>query len=251
MSQRGRRRRCSIAIWPPRFRAWALDYLYVLTSWCRALLRPGGRWPDPAPGAGKVPVLILPGVYESWRFLEPLARALLREGHPVHIVPLGLNRGSLRAASVRVRQYLRAHTGAEPVVLVAHSKGGLIGKQVMVDLTRRHALDGSARSAVAGMVTLNTPFAGSRYAPLLPMAELRALGPWALRQLGAERRHDERIVAVRAAWDPHIPGAPDLPGARNVVVPAMGHFRIIADDHTLQVVLDAVGEVGRWEPVRG
>ena len=40
----------------------------------------------------KRPVVILPGVYETWHYLRPVCEALNTAGHPVEVLPeLGLN----------------------------------------------------------------------------------------------------------------------------------------------------------------
>ncbi len=243
---------------------WAADYAFVLDSW----LRSARRHPRPVPGVPinertdralpGVPVLLLPGIYESWRFMEPLTRRLHRAGHPVLVVPLGLNSRSVAAAARKVRWHLRAHHPGMGVVIVAHSKGGLIGKQLMLDLQRLHRLaDGGGTpaqrptAAVHGMVSINTPYAGSAYASMLPLAHLRALAPGALAHLSSQVSVDERIIAIRASWDPHIPGAGDLAGAQNIEVGAAGHFSIIGDGDTADRVCAGVAELGEVEPTSG
>ena len=39
-----------------------------------------------SPEGDKRPVVILPGVYETWHYLRPVAEALNRAGHPIHLV---------------------------------------------------------------------------------------------------------------------------------------------------------------------
>lgn len=72
------------------------------------------------------------------------------------------------------------------VLIVAHSKGGLIGKYVMA------VLDEQRR--ISGMVAVSTPFGGSRYAPFLVLPRLRAFSPEdpTLQQLVAAREVNAR-----------------------------------------------------------
>ena len=68
---------------------WLLDYAYVTYWWLRAFL--GRSDPDvylhPRTGTQpKAPVLIIPGVYESWRVMQPVADHLFRAAHPVHVL---------------------------------------------------------------------------------------------------------------------------------------------------------------------
>lgn len=199
--------------------AWLADYAYVVARQAVALL--GHRDPARYATGTRTPVLLVPGIYETWAFLEPLARALHDAGHPVHTVPaLGLNHRGLAASAALVEDRLDA-LGLDRVVLVAHSKGGLIGKHVM-------ALPRGA-DRVVGLVALNTPFGGSVYATWFPARPVRALAPRhpELVALGRELLPHPRIVSVFARFDPHVPAGSALPGALNVLLPQMGHFRVV------------------------
>lgn len=222
--------------------SWAADYVYVLRWQLRSLLPGRPAWVGARPGAQAVPVLLLPGIFESWRFLEPLGARLSEAGHPVHVVSLGLNQRPLAVLARRVRRSLEA-AGAERVVIVAHSKGGLIGKQVMLD-ERRNAARSGAPARVVGMVAINTPFGGSSYAGLIPLASVRDLAPTALRSFGAQRQVDAAITSVYASWDPHVPEGSELRGATNVRVRHRGHFRILGIPAVQDAVLQAVGRAG-------
>lgn len=199
---------------------WQLDYLYIAREQLRAAVRPT----DPAGYASgtRTPVLLIPGIYETWMFLEPLAATLHAAGHPVLTVPgLGYNGGSLAASARVITDHLDA-IGADRVVVVAHSKGGLIGKLLMTTP--------GTGARVAGMVALNTPFAGSLYARYVPVRGVRALAPTdpELRALAAEQLSNSRIVSVHSSFDPHVPGGSHLPGAVNIAIQPIGHFRVVA-----------------------
>ncbi|WP_154792891.1 alpha/beta hydrolase [Occultella kanbiaonis] len=223
-----------------RAAAWAADYAYAVGRIAHSLVTREPRWArTPRRGAG-VPVVLVPGVYESWRFLEPLAGRLHDAGHPVHVVrELGLNHADVRTGADVVARHL-ARLALPGVVLVAHSKGGLIGKQVMLDGVATVGVPGAPR--VLGMVAVNTPFAGSSYARYLPVAAVRALSPAGVRSLGRQRAVDAAITSVHASWDPHIPGGSELPGARNVRVPVSGHFRILGDPRVQDTIVAAVAD---------
>lgn len=218
--------------------AWTADYVFVVRWQLRSLLRRRPAWVSHASGRGGVPVVLLPGIFESWRFLEPLGVRLAEAGHPVHVVNLGLNR---RPVAALARQVARAVATAEVdgAVVVAHSKGGLIGKQLMLDEHRRAARGGPV-PRVRGMVAINTPFGGSRYASFVPLASVRAMRPTALRAFSAQREVDDKITSVYASWDPHVPEGSELAGATNVRVPHRGHFRVLGIRSVQDEVLAAV-----------
>lgn len=241
--------------------SWAADYVYALRWQARSLLRRRPAWLDVDAAATGVPVMLIPGIYESWRFLEPLGRRLAESGHPVHVAPLGL---TSRPVGVLARAVSRAivDAGLDDVVLVAHSKGGLIGKQVMLTEERRAArrpadderagddegtgdVRADAGARVRGMVAVNTPFGGSRYAGWVPLPAVRDLTPDALEALSGQRGVDRRITSVFARWDPHVPAGSRLEGADNVRLAERGHFRVLGLRRPQDAVLAAVARYVR------
>jgi hypothetical protein len=180
------------------------------------------------------PVVILPGIYESWHYLRPIAERLNAGGHPVHVVPdLGWNRAPIPATAARVHEYL-VDRGLSGVAIVAHSKGGIVGKHVM-------ALD-DREARVDRLVAIASPFNGSAMARIAPNPALRAFLPTdpVIAGLAAERAVNERITSIYPSFDPHIPDGCALEGARNVELPVVGHFRILLEPAVIGAVLDAV-----------
>jgi len=291
---------------------WAGDYIYAAGRQL-ALLAPPWAWfgrPRPVPrawrtGSPDLPeVVLLPGVYEHWTFLRPLGDALSAAGHRVTAVHgLGSNRRGVAETSERLGRALeRARPPAAGRVLVAHSKGGLIGKHLLVasgaaaaaaveaasggdpaaaaasasaptettpsDAEADAATNptdvatvaaaGTAEAAspaaaaapapdgpplgVLGLVTVCTPFHGSRRAAYLVDPSVRALLPSdeTIVMLGRETSVNGRIVSVFGRYDPHIPDGSMLEGATNVRVPAAGHFRLLGKPQTHRAVLDGV-----------
>jgi triacylglycerol lipase len=180
------------------------------------------------------PVVLLPGVYETWHFLEAAGRHLNALGHPVYTIPAFRN--NLRPIPEMARlasEYLVEEDLAD-VAIVAHSKGGLIGKTLM--LTEVGA------SRIASMVAINSPFAGSDYAHLVPIRTLREFVPThetivMLAQAGAV---NNRITSIFSSWDPIIPNGSRLEGATNLELPVAGHFRILDREDLLAAVAHAV-----------
>jgi len=207
----------------------ALDFAYALGMRAGALVN---RVVPDALGDRR-PVVVIPGVYETWHFMKPVAARLARLGHPVHFVPqLGRNSAPIPDAAAIVCTFLEQHDLRE-VVLVAHSKGGLIGKQVMLSTDRVHRL-----------VALATPFSGSSYSRYMPTRPLRAFIPTAepVRTLASNLEVNARITSIYPLFDGHIPEGSVLEGATNVEVPVLGHFRILSDPGALDAVVEALRE---------
>lgn len=207
---------------------WVADYLYAARRQLRAALPA----PDPRDllSGDRAPILILPGVYEPWRFMLPLIRDLHARGHPVHVLAtLRDNRLAVIEGAELADAHLLEH-GLDDVVIVAHSKGGLIGKHVMSF--------GAAAPRIRAMVAVATPFNGSRYARLLLGSALRAFSPRdeTVSLLTRSLEANARIVSVFPRFDPHIPESSGLIGARNVSIDTGGHFRVLAHPRTVAEV---------------
>lgn len=203
---------------------WWLDYAYAAYWQVRATF--GRREPESFAAGHGAPIVILPGVYETWRFLQPLISALHARGHPVYVVEsLHRNQRPVVEMAQKVTAFLESRD-LSGVILVAHSKGGLAGKLAMT---------GSASGRIRSMLAIATPFGGSRYAHLMPVRSLRAFAPQdpSIRSLGEHLDINERIVSVYAAFDPHIPEGSELLGAKNVRLETGGHFRVLAHPRVL------------------
>ncbi len=176
------------------------------------------------------PVVLVPGVWEPWWFLRPLAELLYAHGVAVHVVPaLGYNRRPVADAARLLGQHL-VERDLRDVVLVAHSKGGLVGKLAMLR-------DPDGR--IASMVAVNAPFGGSVLARWVPLRSVRAFTPSdaTIVALAAEVEVNRRITSAHSFWDPHIPAGSLLDGAEDVVLPTPGHFRPLADPQLASLLL--------------
>ncbi len=201
-----------------RWQALALDRRYRPQD----LARPEGDGTWRAVD-GSRPVVLVPGVYEAWSFMRPLADRLRARGLTVHAVPdLRFNRAPIARQASLLGRFLEDED-LRDVLLVAHSKGGLIGKVAML----RHDPQGR----IARMVSLNTPYDGSVLAWAFPTRAVLALRPTepTLQTLGAERSVNHRITAVRSVWDPHVPAGSSLNGDDDRVAATPGHFRPLLD----------------------
>jgi hypothetical protein len=251
---------------------WTADYIYAVRRQAAILAPPWALWrrrPTPekwrtgSPGLPEV--VLLPGVYEHWTFLRPLGDALAAAGHRVRVVHgLGVNRRAVADTAERLARVL-ADLPVAPAgrVLVAHSKGGLIGKHLLVKTGAAAAAaaeasvggDPAAAAAAAplragraplgvlGLVAVATPFGGARRARLFFVPSIRAFLPGneTIVMLGRETSVNGRIVSVFGPYDPHIPEGSALDGATNIVVPTQGHFRVLGSATTHAAVLDGIG----------
>lgn len=206
------------AIW------WSQDYAYATACQVRALGR--SRQSANYASGERTPIVVLPGIYETWKFMRPLIERAHDLGHPIHVIDvLRRNLRPVPEMADGAGRYLAEHDLGD-VVLLAHSKGGLAGKLAML---------GPEATRIRGMLAVATPFGGSRYARLMIPRTLRALSPRdpSIVGLSGEREVNARIVSLYARFDPHIPEGSELPGAKNVELQTGGHFRVLAHPQVL------------------
>lgn len=224
-----------------RAAAGVLDWIVGVGWWLHAFTRRGtpDAFAEPGPDPShSTPLVLLPGIWERWTYLVPLARALNGHGHPAHLIgALGANGAPLDVAAGVVARFL-VERDLHGVIFVAHSKGGLIGKRVM--------LDPGVADRVRGMVALSTPFAGSSLAwPIFnrsPLGVFAPTGP-AIIDLAAQRDVNARIISLQPIHDQVIPQGSRLEGARNVTLPVAGHFRPLRNHEVQRTIHRLVHEL--------
>lgn len=215
------------------------DYGYVARARARSM-RDGMRPPELDDG-DRAPVLLIPGVFETWHYLWPIARRLHALGHPVYFVEdLGFNSRAIDESATLVQRFLREKhlTG---VIIVAHSKGGLIGKQLMgVDDTE---------GRVRRMIAVNTPFSGSTLAKYALGKAMREFHPEhrSVLSLSRDPRVNARITSIFSEYDQYIPGGSALAGADNRRLPLVGHFRPLGHPLLIDEVVARVADAEKAE----
>lgn len=220
---------------------WLLDYIYVV-FWQIArvgMVHSPTRYKNG--NAQTPPIILIPGIYEKWHFMKPLADTLSRRGYAVHVVQsLGYNTGQVDEMAERVQAYARKHNLSRYAV-VAHSKGGLIAKYLL-------GLDPQAMTRV---VTINTPFGGSRYAGLFPLRSLRLFMPTStiILLLAKDALSNAKITSLYSLFDPHIPDGSFLKGATNHQLDMRGHFRIMSSKQLHRTVIQALEQQAPTENI--
>ncbi|NUP73463.1 MAG: alpha/beta hydrolase [Sinomonas sp.] len=175
-------------------------------------------------------IVLIPGIYEPAGFMDPLRRRLQARGHRVIVLPeLGYNRRTIPQCAALAAARLR-ELGVRDAVVIAHSKRGLIGKLLM---TAPDTAD-----LVARMLAVGTPFEGTSYSRYAPTRPLRSFYPGhpVMGHLAKNLEVNSQIVSVGAAIDPLIGRTTRLEGARNILLPITGHFRVLGDSGFLAVV---------------
>ncbi|WRS31131.1 hypothetical protein U6G28_05470 [Actinomycetaceae bacterium MB13-C1-2] len=194
---------------------------------------------------GSPVVILLPGAWERWEVLKTWATALIEVGFDTRLLPeFDMQVGTLQELGDRLSSYLDSND-LQDVLIVAHSKGGLVAKTVLV---------GNQGRRVRRIISCGTPYEGAPIAHLSPARlNMRSLVPWnkEIQDLAKNSAVNSKIVAIRAAWDQNVPSRLELPGARVVTVPVVGHNRLLTAPEAIQAIvkyaLDATGEFGNGQ----
>ena len=215
---------------------WWLDYVYVAFHQVKATLLRTDFAKYRNGDANKPEIILLPGVYETWRFMQPIADMLDREGCRLHIIEgMGYNSKNVEDAARLVAGYVH-EKDLRDYVIVAHSKGGLIGKYILMHDREKRA---------CGMVAIATPFSGSVYAKFFWVKAINVFSPNSpiLQLLGKSTKVNKKIVSVHGMFDPHIPSGSHLEGATNIQLPVRGHFKLLGDARVHQAVREGIDKL--------
>ncbi len=189
---------------------------------------------------GKSPVIIIPGVFERWAFLNPISDYLSLQGHPVYIVPkLGNNIADIPLSSKKVKEII-IENKLKDVIIVAHSKGGLIAKYLLIH--------DNEEQRVSGVVAIATPFSGSAIVKFLihPIYQELGVESEVIKNLDQHKGINNKIVSIFPKYDNHIwhEKGSFLEGAlSNIEVPVWGHHKIINDKKVWLEVENAINKI--------
>ena len=218
---------------------WLLDYFYILGAQSLSVISRTRASSYLNPHATSPSIILIPGIYEKWQFMEPIARLLRSHHYDVHVIEdLGYNRRDIEDMAHVVNDYIHVANLRE-VIIIAHSKGGLIGKFLLTNA--------NANGKIKGLIALNTPFSGSLYAYLfLLFKSIRIFTPRSpiLTYLAKNQQVNASIVSIYGQFDPHIPRGSKLEGAHNIQLETYGHFRIVDDPLVHTAILEALSYLG-------
>lgn len=191
------------------------------------------------PGAPSI--VMIPGVWEEWGVLTRWGSALYNAGYDVRYVPhMDRVLGPIDDLARDLLDWME-HERIDKTVIVAHSKGGLVGKRAMIIASDRFV----------GLVACGTPFRGAPLARLLPPAsKMRDLTPenTDVTSLADDLPSNHKTVLIEATWDQNVPRIGVLPGAVHLTAPIKGHNALLGDKETAKLIAETVNHIYRkWQ----
>ena len=206
-----------------------------------AVARQGWLIPQPSRtlkqhGDARHLVVFVHGIFASSGVFRPMAYALAREGlapRQVHFdyTPVG----SIERHARRLVQVIEDARVPGPVIVVAHSLGGLIARYAVQHLGLR----------IDALVTMGTPHLGTSIARPWPWRLARELSPGsvAVASLGATLHRLQRTAVTSVIADQDLlvdAESAALPGSRVVRIPGVGHHGVLYDPLAWDAVRDAI-----------
>lgn len=184
-------------------------------------------------------VVFVHGMFASSGVFRPMAFALAREGYAPRQVHFDYKpMGNIERHAKRLVTVLEEARVPGPVVVVAHSLGGLIVRHALQHLGLR----------VDALVTMGTPHLGTSAARPWPWQLARELSPGsvAIESLVATAHRLQRtaVTSVVAENDLLVEAeSAALPGSRLVSIPHVGHHGMLYDPLAWDAVRDAIRAV--------
>jgi len=225
--------------------SWVVDYGYMIHGSVTSLIyhKPPKHYLDYVL-ENKVPVILVPGILGKWGFMKTLGDKISLAGHPVYIVPeLGYNLFKIPDSTKKLRDVIEKidtkKDNLKGVILIAHSKGGLIGKYLLAHQNQDNK--------VLGLISVATPFSGSSMAKLLPLDSIQELNTDSKIILDLEKHTEvnNKIISICPEYDNHVWAEKGsyLDGAKNIGVNVHGHHKVIFDKNVEDIVLKYIEEI--------
>lgn len=196
------------------------EYLTIVQKTLISLL----PWAIPAiwSEGDKGDVILIPPFGTNWKFIKNLGEIFHSWGYRVHVISrLDNNIYPIEQAARYVDEYVRERN-LKNIILVSHSKGGVIAKYFMdfFPLGER----------VIKSISVASPYRGTLWAYLwvFNLYEGRP-GSSLIKKLNSETKNNHKIVAIFPKIDNHVIPNKNLrlEGATNIQLDIVGHTRIL------------------------
>ncbi len=215
---------------------WIIDYAYRVRGEVQMYRYRKVPTHFPISKQRKSPIIFLSGFTLRWGFLKHLADQLSLDDYPVYVVQeLKNNIGDIPKSAAKVKTIMDINN-LKNVIIIGHSKGGLIGKYLLI----HHNQDNQIKTVIA----IASPFSGTTLARKIPFPSFKEVADKSkmIKEMATNNKVNSKIISVFPAFDNHVwpQGSSFLQGAKNVELKVKGHHRIVFDKGTQQVIIDCI-----------
>ena len=183
------------------------------------------------------PVILLQGYMDRWGFIKNLADSISNAGYPVYVIPkLENNLKDISKSAALVNNMINKNN-LNNLVLIGHSKGGLIGKYLLINYNEN--------KKIKGLITISTPHIGSRMANYFRFLKSNQFEPdnEVIKDLWNHHEVNKKIITIYPKIDNVVwTGRKKyLEGAKeNIIVDSSGHHRILFDKRVQEKVISSI-----------
>jgi len=212
---------------------WLIDYMYMFLGYSRSAIYRSLPKNYNNENNEKGNIVLIPGLFTSWHFLKNIGDYFASSGYRIHIVPtISYNHRAISLEADELHQYLEEH-GLINVKIIAHSKGGLVGKYYMEN---ENILD----HRVTKLIAIATPFSGSYLAGVSPLKAMKELSPDSqlISDLNKKNKNNINTVSIFPSHDNHVKhkNKSFLKGAKNIELETKGHHKILFEKELVEVL---------------
>lgn len=218
---------------------WLIDYLHAIHGQSLSFIyrNPPSHYLGHIV-IGKKPIILIPGVFEKWQFLKSIADPLSLMGYPLYTLEhLGYNTKEIHITAKLIRELID-EKGLKDVIIIAHSKGGLIGKDILISYNHDQK--------VKKVIAIATPFGGSGITKFISHRVIEELSPQSeiIRKLSMKKEVNHKIVSIFGTFDNHVwpESSSSLEGAKNIQLKVHGHHRILFSKKVREIILSEIGK---------
>jgi len=219
------------------FKYWIEDYSYLVKLQFESRIHPVPPESYLNHNTKRNPIIIIPGILEHWGFLKMIADSLSSSGNDIYVVrELGNNLYDIKTSAEIVSTVAKKNQLASPIV-IAHSKGGIIGKQLLID------------GVADKMIAISTPFSGTDIVKNIPIPAFQELSPQSelILNLKKNKSCNLKIVSYYPTFDNHVPNGSIIEGGLNLEIPVEGHHKILESD---VLVAEISKKIDDWEKAK-
>ncbi len=219
---------------------WLIDYFYYLRGRLEApiYVNPPSNYIKQV-SQRSVNIILIQGIHARWVYLKKIGDALSEAGYSVYTVSeLGKNMDKISLNAKRVEKFIKVNK-LNNVIIVAHSKGGLIAKHILVDV--------GLEDRIVKVITIGTPFHGTLISKDIPNSAYRefATGSDTIRYLDSNSEVNHKIISILPEWDNLVQPVESikLEGAQNITLPIKGHHKIMYSVRLIDLVKKTVEDI--------
>lgn len=183
---------------------------------------------------GKKHLILIPGINESFYSLKFLADHFNSKGYMIHVPLKGLLHDDIQELADEVIEYVTQHN-IQTFEILAHSKGGLVGKHVLDVLANK-------KNPIR-LWSLSTPYKGL-YAGYLPIWNLKQMrtGHEYIANAYKNKKNNQNIISIYPRFDELLyPANSHLEEAQNYKINEYGHLAVCYSEETIELIDQFIG----------